>query len=126
MRLWVAALADLGVVLLSASAAWGVAATLGAALTPPQLGAAALAGLLLAAVLGVGSFWGWRATPGMVLLRLSFGAPLSLAQATRAWFAWVLVLLLAGLPLPIGRRGRTLAERLVGSEITLSPNSGPA
>jgi len=119
IRLWVATLADLGVVLLSLAATWGVAAALGISLTPPQLAASGLAGLLLAAVLGIGAFWGWRASPGMALLRLHFAAPLTLRRATRVWVGWLLVLPLAGIPLLFGRRGRTLAECLAGSEVTL-------
>jgi hypothetical protein len=125
-RLWVATLADLGVVLLSLAATWGVAATLGASLYPPQLAAAGLAGLLLAAVLGVGAFWGWRASPGMALLRLRFAAPLSLGTAAKVWLGWLFFLLLAGIPLLLGRRGRTLAEVMAGSEITLHSPPGTA
>ncbi len=125
-RLWVAALADLGVVLLSLATTWGVAAALGAALYPPQLAAAGLAGLMPAAVLGVGAFWGWRASPGMALLRLRFAARLPLGAAIRLWFGWLCFLPLAGIPLLLGRRGRTVAELLAGSEITLQAAPGAA
>jgi hypothetical protein len=125
-RLWVATLADLGVVLLSLAAVWGIAAVLGAALTPPQLAASGLAGLLLAAVLGVGAFWGWRASPGMALLRLRFAAPLPLGLAIRVWLGWLCALPFAGIPLQLGGRGRTLAERLAGSEVTLQTLPGSA
>ncbi len=118
-RLWVAALADLGVLLLALAAAWVVAAAAGAALTPAQLLPTAAAGALAAAVLGVGSLWGWRATPGMVLLGLRFADPLTLSQGRRVWLGWVLALALLGLPLIIGARGRTGAELLAGSELTL-------
>ncbi len=125
-RLWVATLADLGVVLLALAATWGVAAALGAALTPAQLAASGIAGLLLAAVLGVGALWGWRASPGMALLRLRFASPLALGRAIGVWSGWLLSLLLVGIPLQLGRRGQTLAERLAGSEITLHPYPGVA
>jgi len=118
-RLWTAALADLGVVLLSVAAAYGLAAALGASLTPVQLLAGGTAGILVAVTLGVGSLWGWRATPGMALLRLRFDAPLALGQAHGAWGGWLLALAAAGLPLLLGRRGNTVAERLGGSEIVL-------
>lgn len=126
LRLWVATLADLGVVLLALTATWGVAASLGAALDPFQLAIAGVAGLLLAAVIGVGSFWGWRASPGMALLRLRVEAPLSLGQAVRAWVGWLPALLLAGVPLQFGRSGRTVAERLAGSGLTLQAPGGSA
>ena len=125
-RLWVATLADLGVVLLSLAVTWGVAATLGASLTGPQLAASALAGLLLAAVLGVGTFWGWRASPGMALLRLRFADPLPLVASARVWLGWLLFLPLAGFPLLLGRRGRMIAERLAGSEVVITPLRGAA
>jgi len=118
-RLWVAALADLGVVLLLLAASWGVALEAGASLTPPQLVAAGIVGLLAADVLGAGALWVWRATPGMALLHLRFAAPLTLGHGQRAWLGWLASLLLAGLPLLAGRRGRTVAERLAGSELTL-------
>jgi hypothetical protein len=118
-RLWVASLADLGVVLLALAASWGVAAASGTTLAPLQLVVAGLAGILLGAVLGVGALWGWRATPGMALLHLRFAAPLTLAQGQRLWLGWLVSLLLVGVPLLVGRRGRTVAERLGGSELTL-------
>jgi hypothetical protein len=117
--LWVASLADLGAVLLALAASWGVAAGIGATLAPWQLAAAGLAGLLLGAVLGVGALWGWRATPGMALLHLRFAAPLTLGQGQRVWLGWLATLLLVGAPLLVGRRGRTVAELLGGSELTL-------
>jgi hypothetical protein len=123
-RLWVATLADLGEVLLSLAAAWGVAAACGAALTPAQLAASGLAGLLVAAVLGVGALWGWRASPGMALLHMRFAAPLGLGRAVWVWLGWVISLVAVGLPLQLGGRGRTLAERLAGSEITVYPFPG--
>ena len=118
-RLWVASLADLGAVLLALAATWGVAAGVGATLAPWQLAAAGLAGLLLGAVLGVSALWGWRATPGMGLLHLRFAAPLTLGQGQRVWLGWLAALLFAGVPLVVGRRGRTVAELLGGSELTL-------
>ena len=119
LRLWVAALADLGVTLLALAGGWGVAAGVGAALVPLQLATAALAGLLAGAVLGVGTLWGWRATPGMALLRLRFAAPLALGRSAPAWLGWLASLLLLGAPLLLGRRGATVAELLGGSELTL-------
>jgi hypothetical protein len=118
-RLWVASLADLGVVLLALAASWGTAAAAGASLVPAQLVAAGIAGALAAASLGVGVLWGWRGTPGMVLLRLGFSSPLTLAQGQRVWLGWLASLLLLGVPLLVGRRGRTGAEALAGSEIIL-------
>jgi hypothetical protein len=118
-RLWVASLADLGVVLLVLAACWGVAAGVGASQAPAQLVPTGLAGVLAAAVLGVGTLWGWRATPGMVLLHLRFTGPLTLGQGHKVWLGWVLSLMLAGLPLLVGARGRTGAELLAGSELTL-------
>jgi len=119
IRLWVASLADLGVVLLVLAAGWAVAAGVGVSLNPAQLAAAGVAGLLAAGVLGVGALWAWRATPGMALLHLRFEAPMTLGHAQRVWFWWLVALLLAGLPLLVGRRGRTGAELLAGSELTL-------
>jgi hypothetical protein len=120
MRLWVAALADLGVLLLALAAGWGVAAAAGATLTPAQLLPTAVAGALAAALIGVGSLWGWRGTPGMVLLRLRFADPLTLPQGQRVWLGWVLALVLLGVPLVVGARGRTGAELLAGSGMTLN------
>jgi hypothetical protein len=117
--LWVAALADLGILLLALAAGWVVAAAAGASLTPAQLVPTAAAGALAAAVLGVGTLWGWRATPGMVLLGLRFADSLTLSQGRRVWLGWVLALSLLGLPLVVGARGRTGAELLAGSELTL-------
>jgi hypothetical protein len=125
-RLWVATLADLGEVLLSVAAAWGIAGTLGAALTPPQLAVTAVAGMLAAAVLGVGSLWGYRASPGMALLRLRFAQPLTFSGSVRAWIGWLAALAVLGLPLSVGAKGRTIAERLGGSDLTLHSPPGAA
>ena len=119
IRLWVASLADLGAVLLVLAATWAVAAGAGASLNPAQLAAAGAAGLLAGSVVGVGTLWAWRATPGMALLHLRFAEPMTLAHWQKVWAGWLVALVLAGVPLLVGRRGRTGAERLAGSELTL-------
>lgn len=108
-RLVVAALADLGVTLVALAISWLVAAAAGG-LDTVQLSLASIVGIEVATIVGVGCLWGWRGTPGLLLLGVGFDHPLVLGRATALWLLWLLALPLAGLPLWVGRR--KLAERL--------------
>lgn len=125
-RIWVAALADIGAMLLALAAAWGVAAAAGAELAPPQLLIAALAGIEAGTLAGAACVWAWRATPGMLLLHVAFVEPLAPRRALRLWFAWLLALALLGLPVLVGRRGRRVVERIGGAEISLRSHPAAA
>jgi hypothetical protein len=123
--LWVGVLADTGVVVLAVAAGIGVAAALGAEIGPGQLVLAGLAGLEVATVVALGSLWGWRATPGMLLVRLCFSQPLPWGRVFRLWLCWVLSMLVAGVPLLLRRRGESVAERLAGGSLSFrSPAEG--
>jgi hypothetical protein len=118
-RLWLGALADAGIVMLFAAGGWGVAAALGAELNRTQLVLAGLAGLETASVIATGCLWGWRATPGMLLLRICFSRPIPWGRVWRLWLCWLPSLLLAGVPLLFRRRGESVAERLADGALNL-------
>jgi hypothetical protein len=120
-RLWLGILADGGAVLLAIGLFWGLAAFLGASLCPPQLAAAGVAGFLCATVVALGCFWGWRGSPGMLLVGVSFSEPQPVARAVRLWTLWLATLPLLGLPLTVRVRGLTGAERAAGSRLRLRP-----
>jgi hypothetical protein len=120
-RLWLGILADGGAVLLAVGLFWSLAAFLGAALRPPQLVVAAIAGFLCATVVALGCFWGWRGSPGMLLVGVSFADPQPFARAIRVWALWIAALPLLGLPLTLRVRGLTGAERAAGSRLRLRP-----
>ncbi len=114
-RLALASLADLGVTSLAVGAALAVAAAFGAGLGAGQFLLAAAAGGELATVVAVGCLWGWRATPGLLLVDVRADQPLALARATVLWLAWLATSPVVAVPLLIGRRGRRPVERLAGS-----------
>jgi hypothetical protein len=120
LRLWLAVLADVGTIAVALVSAWLVALLVGATLAPGQLALAILTGALIATVVGVGLLWGWRATPGMVLVGLAFTAPLPLGRAAVLWLWWIASLPFAGIPLLLGRGGRCWAERLAGAPLSSS------
>lgn len=117
-RALLASLVDLGCVLVAIGCTIGSAALAGASLHPAQLVIAGALGLLLAALVAVGALWAWRATPGMLLLELCFSAAMPLGNAVRLWPVWLLGSLLLGVPLVLGRRGRSVGERLAGAELS--------
>ena len=95
----------------------GIAAARGAELTPAQLVLAGLAGLEAGSVVALGCFWGWRASPGMLLAGVCFSRPIPWGRVYRLWFCWLLSLGLAGLPLLFRLRGESVAERLAGGTL---------
>ena len=117
-RLWLSALADVGILMLFAASGWGVAAAAGAGLTGPQLGLAGLAGLETASVVAVGCLWGWRATPGMLVVGVCFARPIPWGRVCRLWVCWLLALMVAGVPLLLRRRGESVAEILAGGALS--------
>ena len=125
-RLWVASLADLGLVLLAVGSAWAIAAAGGIAWGRTQLALAALAGLEAVSALGVACFWVWRGSPGMLLLRTCFAEPMPLRRAFRLWAVWLVSLVAVGVPLLVRRRGSCVAERLAGARLSLRPLPGSA
>jgi hypothetical protein len=116
-RMLLAALTDLGLVLIVCAVAGALALTLGAGLSGLQLVLIALIGLELSSLLAVGCLWGWGATPGMMLLELAFSRRLELARAGLAWLVWVAALPSAGLLAAAGRRGFRVVERAAGSPL---------
>ncbi len=126
LRLWVAVLADAGVVGLAVATFWGLAAALGAVLAPLQFGLAGIVGVAAASVVGLGCLWGWRASPGMLLLGLSFSRPIPFGRVCGTWLLWLLSILVAGLPLLLGRRGACVAERLAGGALSFRSSPGSA
>jgi hypothetical protein len=124
-RLWLAVLADAGVIVLAVAGTVGGAAALGADLGPGQLALSGFAGLEVASVLALGCLWGWRATPGMLLVRVCFSQPLPWGKVVRLWLSWVLSMPVAGGPLLLRRRGESVAELLASGSLSLrSPGEG--
>ena len=122
-RLWLSVLADAGILVLLVAGAWGAAWAMGAELNGAQPVVAGLAGLEAASVLAVGCLWGWRATPGMLLVRVCFSRPIPWGRVCRLWLYWLVSFLAAGVPLLLRRRGESVAERLADG--TLSFRSLP-
>jgi len=116
-RLWLGTLADLGSVLALAGCVLGVAAGRGVSLGPGQLLLGAICALLVAAAAGTASLWIWRAFPGMTLTGACFAAAVPLSRALWSSLIWLVCLPLLGVPLLLGGRGGTLAERLVGARL---------
>jgi hypothetical protein len=125
-RLVLAALADLGVVLLSVAAVWSIATDLGATLDPIRLAVVGAVGLEAASILAAGCLWAWRGTPGLLLLGVAFGSPLTARRAIRLWWWWMWTLPVAGLPMLLGARGRRGMERLAEQPISLHSPRGAA
>ncbi|HUK13729.1 MAG TPA: hypothetical protein VLW17_10560 [Thermoanaerobaculaceae bacterium] len=126
VRLWVASLADLGLLLLAVGSAWTIAAVGGIAWSQAQLALAALAGLEAVSVLDVACVWIWRGSPGMLLLRTCFAEPMPLRRAFRLWAVWLVSLVAVGVPLLVRRRGSCVAERLAGAPLSFRPLPGSA
>jgi hypothetical protein len=118
-RLWLSTVADAGVVMLLVAGSWGLAGVLGARLEGGQLVLAGLAGLEAASVVAVGCLWGWRASPGMLLVGIRFSRPIPWLRVCRLWLWWLLSLPLAGIPLLFRRRGESVAERLADGALSL-------
>lgn len=117
-RLWLGALADAGILVLAITGSWGVAAALGAELNAGQLVVAGLVGLEAASVVAVGSLWGWRASPGMLLVRLCFSRPIPWGRVCLLWLYWLFALVVAGIPLLLRLRGESVAERLADGSLS--------
>jgi hypothetical protein len=122
-RLWLAVLADGGMVVLAVTGVWGMAAAFGVGLVSAQLVLASGVGLEVATVVALGCLWGWRASPGMLLAGVCFSQPIPFARAWRLWLCWLVSLPVLGVPLLVRRRGEGVAERLAGG--TLSFRSLP-
>ncbi len=118
LRLWLAALADGGFLVLAAGVFWGVAGWWVGGLSAAQVAVAGVAGLEAASVVALGCLWGWRATPGMALVGVCFSRPISCAHVCRLWAVWLGSLLLLGLPLLFRHRGESVAERLAGGGLS--------
>ncbi|MGE5235665.1 MAG: hypothetical protein ACM3O7_04910 [Acidobacteriota bacterium] len=112
------AAADLGVTLLALALPWAIADALGASAGPEQFALIVCVGVELAAVTTVSCLWGWRGTPGMLLLKVGAAQPLPLARALRFWMVWFALLPVLAVPLAVGRRGRRLADQLAGSAVS--------
>ncbi len=121
VRLWLAVLADAGVAVLALGVFWGIAGLIASGLVPAQFALASAVGMEGASVVALGCLWGWRATPGMLLLGVCFSRPVPFARACRLWLLWLASLPLLGLPLLLRRRGETVAEKLAGGTLSFRP-----
>lgn len=126
LRLGMAALADLGFTLVGIAAAGAAALVAGADLGPAQMVAGAVAGVELVSIVAVAVLWGWRATPGMLVLNARFDIALPLGRAAVCWLAWLALLPVAALPLLLGHRGRRPLERLAGGLVSCRPPASAA
>jgi len=118
LRLWLGSIADAVVVVAGVGAFLAVALVLGMEMSPGQIALSAAAGVVAVAVVALGCVWGWRATPGMVLLGVCFTNAVPFGRACRLWAVWTACLLLAGLPLVVRRGGESVAERLAGGAVS--------
>ena len=123
VRLWLAVLADAGVVVLTLGVFWGVAGLIASGLAPAQFALATAAGMEGASVIALGCLWGWRATPGMLLLGVCFSRPVPFARACRLWLLWLASLPLLGLPLLLRRRGRASRRSSAGGTLSFRSTS---
>ena len=114
LRLWVAALADAGITAVGVAASVALAVLLLGGISPGQSVLAAAAGVETVTVVALGCLWGWRATPGMLLVGACFSEPIAFGRVCRTWVAWLLSLPLAGVPLIVRYGGESVAERLAG------------
>jgi hypothetical protein len=114
-RLLLAAVTDLGALLATLAAPFGVSLVAGVSANPLQALLTASAGLLAVGAIWVGCLWGWRGTPGQLLLKTCANQPLTLGRAAALWLSWTATLPVLGLPLLIGRPGGRLVERVAGS-----------
>jgi hypothetical protein len=125
-EVWVAYLADIGMILLWVGVAWILAAVAGAALTPVQIVLAAVVGVEAAAFAMTASLWAWRGSPGMLLANVVFSRPVALSSAVALCGSFYAVIPLLGLPLVVRRRGAMVAERLAGSPVSCREPRGGA
>lgn len=116
-RLLLAALADLGLVLLTLGMFWTLTVVLGADLGTRQALAAGLAGMEVVLLTFSGLLWGWRATPGMFLCGVAFTSQTALGRSFLLALIWILSLPLAGIPALLGRSGHRPLERLAGCPV---------
>lgn len=125
MQFLVAALADVGVLLLAVGLAWVVAAASGASLNPAQIALGVGLGSLALAPVALACLWVWRGTPGMLLLNLGVSRPMPFSRVVGVAALWFVSLPLLGLPLSVRWRGESLLERLAGSRLRFrSPHGG--
>jgi hypothetical protein len=125
-RLWLSTIGDAAISAVGMGVFLTIAAILGAELTLGQIALTAGAGLAAVTVIAFGSVWGWRATPGMLLLGVCFSQAIPFGRACRLWLTWMLCLPLAGLPLLVVRRGESGAERLAGGVLSRRSRLGGA
>lgn len=117
LRLIAAAPLDIAFVLTCLGLVWVTALWFGAGGNEAQATAVVPVGLELAAVIGLGCLWAWRGTPGMLVCSVVFAEPLSFRRAVGWLVVWSAAIWLLGLPLVVGPRGGSLAERLAGSDL---------
>lgn len=116
-QILVAALADLGVLLLAVAAAWLVAAAAGASLNPYQIAVAAVVGALALGPVAIACLWVWRGTAGMLLLGVEAERALPFSRALGVAVVWFASLPVLALPLGVRWGGRSLLERVMGAAL---------
>lgn len=115
-RLWLAVIADLGVLGLTCVLTLALTRGQGAALAPNQVAVALIFALLvLGTVLEGGGLWCFQASLGMRLAATRFSQALTPARAVGVWLAILLAAPLLGLPVVVGKRGERLLEKIAGS-----------
>ena len=109
----------IGVLLVVVVGSWALGAELDAATIPAFLLFTASFSFLYTIV--PLTFWGQ--TPGMAIMRLVArarnDAPLTIQQSLRRWLCAVVTIMLGGLPFLLTLTGRSLADRLSDSQITV-------
>ncbi|HPW54804.1 MAG: hypothetical protein KA072_06220 [Thermoanaerobaculaceae bacterium] len=125
-QLLVAALADVGTLLLAVAVAWVVAALAGASLNPYQIALGAVAGALVLAPVAVVCLWVWRGTPGMLLASFGVARAVPLARVLGVAAGWFAALPVLALPLGVRWRGRSVLERLAGTPLRSRSPHGSA
>lgn len=126
VALWIAYLADAGMILLCVGCVWVLAVLSGTTLTPVQIVLAAVVGVEVSSFLVTAAVWALRGSPGMALVDLAFAKPVALSDALTLCIVWHAVVPLLGLPLLVRRHGVTAAERLAGARISRRPPHGVA
>lgn len=115
-----AAAADLGVHAAVTAVAWAGTALTGARLDAADLPALGIFLVAFSFLYSVVSLAFWGRTPGMaaahVVARGPSDQPLTFGQTGLRWLAALLTVLLAGLPLLVALTGRSLPDRLSGSQ----------